>query len=383
MKKRRICITTGTRADFGFLRPIIKKIISNPNLDLILIVTGIHLSKKHGYTIKEIEKNGFKISARIKMVPKEDTLFSMSKTLGEGIISFSKIFKKFNPTINVILGDRDEMLTSALAASHMNIPNAHIHGGDISGGIDEYNRHAITKLSNIHFAASKKSRDGILKMGENPKFVFLTGSPGIDDIVNNDVSTKEELEKKYSLQLTGEEILFVQHPVTTQIKKSEKQILNTLRAIAKLKVLTIAISPNSDAGNKQIFKHLRNFSKKYSFIKMYLTLPRKDYLGFLKTCNLLIGNSSSGLIEASYFKIPVVNIGNRQQKREHGTYVINTSDESEHSISIGIKKGLSLRKKKSFINKFIYGHGNASKKIVSHLEKIKIDRELIEKSINY
>lgn len=154
--KRKIFVTTGTRAEYGLLYPILKQILKSKKLELILIVTGSHLSKKHGYTINEIKKDKIPIHAKIPMIPKDDTNYSMAITLGEGIIRLSKIFKKFNPDINLILGDRDEMLASALVASHLNIPNAHIHGGDISGGIDEYNRHAITKISNIHFAATKK-----------------------------------------------------------------------------------------------------------------------------------------------------------------------------------------------------------------------------------
>ena len=205
------------------------------------------------------------------MLPKNDTNFSMSNALGKGVMAFTKIFNKLKPDINLILGDRDEMLASTLAAYHLNIPNAHIHGGDKSqGGIDEYNRHAITKMSNIHFAATLKSKQRILKMGENPKFVFHTGSPSIDEIMKKHVTSKKDLEQKYTIKLDGREILLLQHPVTTQTGLSGKQIMNTLKAIVKIGEPTIAIAPNSDAGNKIIFKHLRTFSKKYDFIKCTL-----------------------------------------------------------------------------------------------------------------
>ena len=177
MAKRKISVTTGTRADYGLLRPVIDKISSSKNLDLILIVTGMHLSKKFGLTINEIKKDGFKISNSFEMLPKENSKYSVVETLGHSIIEFSKIFKKIQPDINLILGDRDEMLASALSSYHMNIPNAHIHGGESSGGIDEYTRHAITKISNIHFAPSQKSKKRILKMGENSKYVFFHRIP--------------------------------------------------------------------------------------------------------------------------------------------------------------------------------------------------------------
>jgi len=343
----------------------------------------MHLSTKYGKTINEIKRDGFRIYTTVDMLPKGDSTFFMSKALGEGIIGFSKIFRKLKPDINLLLGDRDEMLASALSAHHMNIPNAHIHGGDKSqGGLDEYNRHAITKISNIHFAATKKSKNRIIKMGENPKYVFLTGSPSIDEIVNNKISTKRELEKKYKLKFSGDEILLLQHPVTTQTESSEKQILNTLKAILKLKKITICIAPNSDAGQKKIFEHLETFSKKYENIKMYKTIPRKDFLGLLNNCGVLVGNSSSGMIEASYFTIPVVNIGTRQKGREKGSNVIDVGG-TTNSIYKAILKSLKISKNKKFKKKYLYGKGNSAAKIVKHLEEIKIDKKLIEKQIFY
>jgi len=379
--KRKISVTTGARADYGILRPVLQAILKSKKLELYLIVTGTHLSKKHGLTINEIKRDGFEIFATIDMVPQGDTNYFMSKALGEGIVAFSKIFSKLRPDINLILGDRDEMLASALAAAHMNIPNAHIHGGDKSGGIDEYNRHAITKISNIHFAATKKSKERIIKMGENPKYVFLTGSPGLDEVVNNKITNKKDLEKKYGLKFDGSEILLLQHPVTTQTKISGEQILSTLKAIAKTKKTTIAIAPNSDAGNKIIFKYLESFSRKYDFIKMYRSLPRSDYLGLLKNCGVLVGNSSSGMIEANYFQIPVINIGIRQEGREKGKNVLDLKYASVKSIYDTILKVLKI--KKSIKSTNVYGNGNASKKILYCLEKINLSKDLIQKNIFY
>jgi len=380
--KRKISVITGTRAEYGIIRPILKKIKASQKLDLCLIVTGMHLSKKFGRTINEIKKDGFKIYSTVEMLPKKDTNFEMSLTLGNGIILFSKIFKNLKPDINLVLGDRDEMLAASLAAYHMNIPNAHIHGGDRTrGGIDEYNRHAITKISNIHFAASKKSYNRIIKLGENPKYVFNTGSPSVDDIKENRITHKTDLEKKYRMKFTGNEILLLQHSITTQSELSRKQILTTLNAIVKIKLPTVAIAPNSDAGNKEIFKNLKNYSKKYDFITMYTTVPRSDFLGLLKNCGVFVGNSSSGMIEASYFNIPVVNIGIRQEGREGGRNVINV-DYSSPAIFLAIKKSLK-NKHKIFKKENLYGSGSASAKIIRHLEKIKLDKDLIKKQIFY
>ncbi|MEX0764792.1 MAG: UDP-N-acetylglucosamine 2-epimerase [Nitrosopumilaceae archaeon] len=380
--KRKITVTTGTRAEYGMLRPVLHALFASKKLDPYLIVAGMHLSKKYGMTINEIKKDGFKIFARVDMVPKGDSTFFMSKSLGEGILRFSEIFRKLKPDINLILGDRDEALASALTASHMNIPNAHIHGGDrTQAGVDEYNRHAITKISNIHFTATKKSRERIIKMGENPKYVFLTGSPSIDEAITN-ITDKKILEKKYNIKFTNSEILLLQHPVTTQTEKTEEQIRNILNAVIKVKNTTIAILPNSDAGHMTIFRYLKYYSKKYDFIRTHANVPRSDYLGMLKNCGILLGNSSSGIIEASYFNIPVINIGIRQKDRERDKNVIDVTDESSDSIYHAITSVLK-RKKSSFRSQHVYGTGNATKKIVHYLEKINLDKELIQKQIFY
>tara|TARA_B100002049_G_scaffold58702_1_gene42121 strand:+ start:411 stop:1556 length:1146 start_codon:yes stop_codon:yes gene_type:complete len=380
--KQKISITTGTRSEYGILRELIKEISKSKKLELYLLVTGMHLSKKFGYTINEIKKDKIPIHAKIKMIPSGNTPYDMSISLGKGIVGFSKILKKIKPDLNIVLGDRDEALASALAASHMNIPNAHIHGGEISQGIDEYNRHAITKISNIHFAATKKSKERIIKMGENRRNVILTGSPSIDEIKMSKFSSKHELEKKYLVDLDRPLFLLIQHPVTTEFEKSGLQIKMTLDALSKLKNQTIAILPNSDAGNQQIINQLRIFSKKCNFLKVFPNLPRNDYLGFLRHCSALIGNSSSGLIEGSYLHTPVVNIGIRQLGREKDVNVIDVPIFSKLLILNALKKSLK-KKNKKIKNSSIYGTGNASKKIVQYLETIPINPQMIQKKLVY
>jgi len=377
--KRKISVTTGTRAEYGILRPLLKKISDSKKLELILIVTGTHLSKKHGMTINEIKKDGFKISYKFEMIPKGDHPYYMSKALGEGIVEFSKIFRKTKPDINLILGDRDEPFASAIAASHMNIPNAHIHGGETSQSIDEYIRHAITKLSNIHFAVTKKSKERIIKMGEDRKYVFLTGSPSIDEVISQKITTKKELEKKYKIKLENL-ILLVQHPITSQHTQSQKEITNTLNAIISFNKNIIAISPNSDAGGNKILKTLRDYSKKYKSLKFFQSLPRSDYLGILQNCDVLVGNSSSGMIEGSYFNTPIVNVGIRQKRREKGRNVIDAENDK-----LSIRNALNFALKSTPHNKksFIFGKGSASTKIVKILETINIDEKLIQKQITY
>ena len=381
--KKKIIVTTGTRAEYGILSSILFELKKNKKFYLYLIVTGSHLSKKYGLTINEIKKDGFKIYSKVHMFPKNDTTFFTSKSVGKGIIEFSNIFNKVKPHFNLILGDRVEMLASSIAASQMNILNIHIHGGDKSGGIDEYSRHAITKLSNIHFAATKKSKERIIKMGENPKYVFFTGSPSLDDVIQNKITNKKTLEKKYNVKFNGDEILLLQHPVTTQVDLSEKQILNTLKAITKVKKTTIIIAPNSDPGNKVIFEHVHSFTKKHNFIKLYNSLPRSDYLGILKNCGVLVGNSSSGIIESTLFQTPVVNIGIRQEGREKGKNVLDVKNDSIPSIHNAIVKSLKIKKSSHKISNYIFGKGDAAKKIVRVLEKIHVHKDLIQKQIHY
>ncbi|WKT58292.1 UDP-N-acetylglucosamine 2-epimerase [Candidatus Nitrosotenuis chungbukensis] len=382
MIKRKIVVTTGTRADYGLLRPILRAILANKKLELHLIVTGSHLSRKFGLTIREIKKDGFIIAAKIPMIPQKDTNYDVTISLGKGIIAFSKVFRRLRPDVNLILGDRDEMLASALAAYHMNIPNAHIHGGDKSGGIDEYTRHAITKISNIHFAATQKSMNRIIKMGENPKYVFLTGSSSLDEIIQNNITSKKDLEKKYHVNFNKDVILLLQHPVTTETNLSTKQIINTLDALVEINKQVVAISPNSDAGNSAIFTNLTKYANRYGLIKNVTSMPRCDYLGMLKNCVMLVGNSSSGIIEASFLDTPVVNIGIRQKNRERLHNVIDVDDD-KFAIIDGINKALKMTKRKLGHKTQVYGSGNASTKIVQHLEKISLNKQLIQKQISY
>jgi UDP-hydrolysing UDP-N-acetyl-D-glucosamine 2-epimerase len=274
------------------------------------------------------------------------------------------------------------MLASAIAASHMNIINAHLAGGDKSGGIDEYNRHAITKLSNIHFANTVNSKKRIIRMGEDPKYVFLTGSPVIDDIFSKKITEKSVLEKKLGVKIMGNEIILIQHPVTTQPKQTEMQITNTLNAIASLKIPTFAIGPNLDSGYKEIFKKLQTFSKKYKFLDVYSSFSRPDFLGLLKNCGILVGNSSSGIIEASCFSIPVINIGIRQKGREGDKKVIEVNNFQHGLIRKAILKAQKMKNDHKLRIKSIYGDGKSSKRITKLLEK-KYPEKIYQKYISY
>ena len=376
---RKIAVVTGTRAEYGILKPILKKIDSNSKLDLYLIVVGMHLSEEFGYTIKEIEKDGFRIYAKLDTLNKEDTGAGMARYIGNTIIEISKVLENLKPDILLLLGDRGEMLAGAIAATCMNILIAHVHGGEVSGSIDEGFRHAISKLAHIHFVATNESKQKLISLGEDSSRIFVVGAPGLDDIYENLLSP-QEIEKKYSIDLSKPLILLVQHPVVNEVDEASNQIRETLEAIVDLKYQTVVIYPNADAGGRQMIKIIEEYKKRYSFIKTYKSLPRRDYLSLMSVATVMVGNSSSGIIEAPSFGLPVVNIGTRQKGRLRAGNVIDVSYNREE-IKNAILKAIQDRKFKEKVRniKNPWGDGKASERIVNILGSIKICKDLLQK----
>jgi UDP-hydrolysing UDP-N-acetyl-D-glucosamine 2-epimerase len=242
-----------------------------------------------------------------------DTGTAMAKSIGNGMISIAHALDIIKPNIILILGDRIEPFAAAIAGAYMNITVAHIHGGDSAkAGLDEYARHAITKLVPIHFPATEKSAERMIKMGEDPAKVFVVGAPGLDTLLNEKLVGQEVLSEKYTLELSKPILLVVQHPVTTEVDEAPDQIRETLETISELKHQTVLIYPNADAGGRRMIEVI----KKYPFIKAFKSIPHKEYLSLMKMASVLVGNSSSGIIEAPSFGLPVVNIGSRQEGRE-------------------------------------------------------------------
>jgi len=381
---KKICVLTGTRAEYGLLKPTMTTIKNHSNFKLSIIVTGMHLSPEFGNSIKEIEKDGFKITAKVKMNPVEDTGFSMAESVGKGIIGVAKSLEKIKPDILLVLGDRTEALSGAIAAAYMNIPIAHIHGGDIVGAvIDESARHAITKLAHIHFPGTKKSAERIIKMGENRRNIYIVGTPCVETILNKDFLTKKEIEKKFDLDLKKPLILMLQHSVSTQIDKAKKQIIETLEAVKKLQYQTVIIYPNSDAGGREIIKQIKKYEC-LPFVSSYKNLSQKEYFSLLKYCSVMVGNSSSGIIESSSFKIPVINIGIRQDGRERSSNVIDVNHNRVEIIRF-IEKAINDKKFREKVRKCKnpYGTGRTSEKIVKILNQIDISPALLEKKLTY
>jgi len=380
--KRKILYITGTRADYGLMKSVLKEIKKQPKLELEIVATGMHLMEEFGMTITEIKKDGFKIH-EIDATYENDNKESMVNFIGKFVQLLTKEVKEIKPDIILLLGDRGEMLAGAIVGAYLTIPVAHLHGGEVTSTVDEFARHAITKLAHIHFPATKESANRIIMMGEDPSNVFVVGAPGLDTILNEKLIEPTELSEKYNLDLSKPILLVVQHPVTTEVDDAPEQIRETLEAIIDLKHQTILIYPNADAGGRRMIEVFKKY-KKYSFIKTFKNIPHKEYLSLMKIASVLIGNSSSGIIEAPSFGLPVVNIGSRQEGRQRAENVIDVGYDKEKIIS-AIKEALHDKDFKEKVKKCKnpYGDGKAGVRIADILSKIKIDEILLQKKIIY
>ena len=379
--KRKILIVTERRADYSKFRPIINEIKKSKKLDYQLIVTGSHLLKEHGNTIKDIQKDGYKITAKFDMYLKNrtDSGADMSSSLGNAIIHLSKIVKNLNPDIIISGFDIGANLAVAIVGAHMNIPVVHLEAGEVTGTIDEPIRHAISKFSHFHFTTNSFATKRLIKMGEDKKYIYTVGNPSLDAIKKiNDIPIKQ-LEKEFNLDFKKPFVIVMQHSVTSEINQIKKHIHQTLDAIKELNIQAILIHGNADAGSKKISKILKK-----SKIKQFETISFEKYINLLKNATALVGNSSSGKMEAPFLKIPSINIGTRQSGRPKTISVIDVLyDKNE------IKKAiLKTFENKNFLRqiktqKNIYGNGNSSKKIIKILETIDLDKIPIQKKLTY
>ena len=375
--KKKILIVTERRADYSKFRPILKEIQKSKKLDYYLVVTGSHLLKEYGLTINEIKNDGFKISKKFSMYEniKDDSGAKMTLALSKAIFHLTKIIQKIKPDIILAGFDIGANLAAAIVGAHMNILVAHLEGGEISGTIDESIRHATTKFSHIHFVTHAEAKQRLIRMGENPKFIHNVGNPSLDSIKIFKKINSDKLEKEFSIDLTKPFFLILQHTVTSEINKIDLHFEKTIDAIRDLNVQSIFINGNADAGSKKI----NNLIKK-SKIKQYDSLTFEKFINLLSLCTALVGNSSSGIMEAPFLKIPSINIGTRQTGRLHTSSVIDVSY-NKRDIKNALKKILydknfqkNLRKTKS-----LYGNGTASKKLIKILESIDLQKVPIQK----
>ncbi len=379
MIKKRICVVTGTRAEYGILRPLIKRFEESNMLDLQLIVTGMHLSPEFGLTYKEIEKDGFKINEKIEVLMSSDTSIGISKSMGMTLISFSEAYQRLNPDMVVILGDRYETFAAMAAATVANIPIAHLHGGEITeGAFDDAFRHSMTKMSYLHFTATEEYKKRVIQLGEAPDRVFNVGAMGVENTLNLNLLSKRELEEKLGIFLGQKYAVIVFHPVTLESNTAENQVKELLDALYDEKELVqVFIKGNSDTSGRIINKEIEKYVNSNDDSYLFSSLPIEDYLSLIKNSKVLIGNSSSGIAEAPSFKIPTINIGDRQKGRIKAESVLNTLPVKEE-----VKKALDLIEREDFKERLKevnnpYGRGDTSKRIIriikEFLLKDKID----------
>ncbi len=379
MGKRRIAVLTGTRADFGLLFWLIKTIHEDEDLALQLIVTGMHLSPEFDFTFREIEKAGFPITEKVEILLSSDSEIGISKSMGLGMISISEAYQRLCPNIIVILGDRFEAFAAAAAAMIAKIPIAHIHGGEATEGlIDEPIRHSITKMSHLHFTATEKYRQRVIQLGEQPERVFNVGTPGLDNISNLKLLSKQDFEDSIKFKIGYPTFLVTFHPVTLEENTASiqfQELLNALNHYPNAKI--IFTKPNADTNGRVIIKLIDNYASLHPTQSIaFSSLGQLRYLSALALVNAVIGNSSSGLIEAPSFNVATINIGERQKGRIKADSVIDCKP-NENSIVSAINLALSndfQSKIKRVVNP--YGKGGASEKIKTILKSYQLNNIL-------
>ena len=382
--KRKICVVLTARASYAKIKPIIKNLKNNPEIELQIICAASAVLDRFGNTIKMVKADGFTVNESIHFLIEGEDLLTTTKSTGLGLVEFAGAFNRLKPDVVVVMADRYEILSAAIAASFQNIPLAHVQGGEVSGNIDEKVRHAVTKLADLHFPATERAREWIVRMGEDPGKVFLCGCPSIDlaKEVQNSAKLGFDLYKKYGgvgarPPLNKGYIIVMQHAVTTEPEYSRTHVTETLLAVNDIESTIIWFWPNADAGSDDVSKAIRVFRennnpKHIHFIK---NMEPQDFLKLLNNARGIIGNSSAAIREASFFGIPAINIGNRQENRERGFNVVDVPYD-RNEIKNAAKDHFRKRKRPSFL----YGNGDAGKKIADILSETPLT---FYKEINY
>ncbi len=371
-KKRKICVVVTARPSYSRIKTALKAIQQHPDLELQLVIAASALLDRYGSAVNYIEQDGFEITAKVFNVLEGENLTAAAKTTGIGILELSTVFDNLKPDIVVTVADRFETMATAISASYMNIPLAHVQGGEVTGNIDEKVRHAITKLSDYHFVASEDAKQRVIKLGENTQMVFNTGCPSIDLAAN--VKAQPQLTfdpyQKYGgvgskPDLTNGYIVVMQHPVTNEYQESRQHIEETLHALEGFEKPILWFWPNVDAGADGTSTGIRSYreNNRPSNMHFFKNMEGEDFLRLLANADCLIGNSSVGIRECAFLSVPVINIGTRQNKRERGTNVIDT-DYNSAQIKAALTKILNQPKPTP---SFVYGGGNAGEQIADLL----------------
>lgn len=319
-------MVTGTRAEFGLLRFVMRALQVEPDVDLQIVVTGMHLSPEFGLTYREIEEAGFTIRSKVEMLLDADTASAVTKSVGVGLICFSDAYAEIAPDLVLLLGDRFEIFSAAAAAMFARIPIAHIHGGETTeGAFDEAIRHSVTKMSHLHFVATTAYRNRVIQLGESPQRVFMVGGLGVDAICQADLLNREDLERSLNFKLGDRNLLVTFHPVTLESDQdSVDQMTELLAALGELEGTNLIFTmPNADTGGRELASMVSAFVAGREDARVFASLGQKRYLSCMKLMDAVVGNSSSGLTEAPSFGVPTVNIGDRQRGRLKASSVID------------------------------------------------------------
>ena len=378
---RKICIITGTRAEYGLLRWVMQGIKDDPELTLQIIATGMHLSPEFGLTYRDIEQDGFQIDRKVEMLTSSDTPVGIAKSMGLGLIGFADALNELKPDLIVVLGDRFEIFSAVSAALVARIPVAHLHGGELTeGAFDDAIRHSITKMSHLHFVAAEEYRQRVIQLGEQPDRIFLVGGLGIDNIKRLKLLDREELEASLDFRLGSKNFLITFHPVTLESATASEQMVELLTALAELKDTQLIFTmPNADTGGRVLIKMVMEFVAQHSNACAYTSLGQLRYLSCVSHVDGVIGNSSSGLAEVPSFRKGTINIGDRQRGRLQATSVINC-ETTHQSIASALTKLYSSDFQKSLSHVTNpYGEGGASEKVVEIIKNFALDG-LVKKS---
>lgn len=377
-RQRKICVITGTRAEYGLLHWLMKGLQSEAGLQLQLIVTGMHLSPEFGLTYQAIEADGFFIDAKVEMLLSSDSPVGVAKSMGLGVIGFADALARLNPDLVVVVGDRYEILAAAQVCLVMKIPLAHIAGGDITeGAFDEAIRHSITKMAHLHFVTNPASAAVVRQLGEEPEYVYNVGNPGLDSVVQLTLLSRAELEKELGFLFRPRNLLITFHPVTLDTQSAGQQVSELLAALDRLgsEVGLIFTSPNSDPEGRQIAAKLEAFVQVRPHARLFPSLGHLKYLSTVAQVDAIVGNSSSGLLEVPSLKKPTVNIGDRQQGRFAASSVLSVKPDADE-IGDAIRRAFTLDCSGA-VNP--YGDGHSSARIIQLLKEIPDYRALLKK----
>lgn len=373
--KRKICVVTGTRAEYGLLRWVMQGIQDESDLALQIIATGMHLSPEFGLTYREIEKDGFQIDRKVEMLTSSDTPVGIAKSMGLGMIGFADALNELAPDLMVVLGDRFEIFSAVAAALVARIPVAHLHGGETTeGAFDESIRHAITKMSHLHFVAAEEYRQRVIQLGEQPQHVHLVGGLGVDSIKRLKLMDRAELEAALGFRLGRRNLLITFHPVTLESATAADQLHELLEAVVDLKDTELIFTlPNADTDSRELIQLLEQFAARHAHAHVFASLGQLRYLSCMAHVDGVVGNSSSGLLEAPSFGIGTINIGDRQRGRLQAESVINClPDRQSIARALGRLYSEDFRAGLGGVRN-PYGDGGASARIVATLRDIALD----------